>query len=320
MKVQEIKKNYSLAFYGKHFLTLNDFTKEQIEYLIMLGIELKKKLKQGIPYQPLKGKTLGMIFEKSSTRTRVSFEVGMIQLGGHALFLNKNDLQLGRGETIGDTAKALSRYIDGIMMRTDSQEKLNEMAKNATIPVISGLSDIYHPTQAIADFMTIYEYKGKLQGLTLAYVGDGNNVLNSLLIGGSKLGININVASPKGFEPNEEIVQSAKEEAVKHGADIKITNDPLEAVNQADIIYTDVWVSMGQEEEKELRLKKFADYQVNSQLTKFAKKDYIFMHCLPAHREEEVATEIMDGDHSVVFDEAENRLHAHKAILTAFMG
>lgn len=311
---------YSMDLKGKHFLTLSDYTKEEIEYLIMLGIDLKKKLKKGIPYQPLKGKTLGMIFEKSSTRTRVSFEVGMLQLGGHALFLSKNDIQIGRGETVSDTAKVLSRYLDGIMMRTDSQQKLLEMAGSATIPIINGLSDLYHPTQAIADFMTIYENKGTLKGLKLAFVGDGNNVAHSLLIAGAKLGMDVTVATPKGYEPLQQIVDLAKEEAKKNQSRVIITNHAEEAADHADVIYTDVWASMGQESESEIRFKHFKDYQVNTDLTQSAKKDYLFMHCLPAHRGEEVSAEVIDGPNSVVFDEAENRLHAHKAILTALMG
>jgi len=303
----------------KHFLTISDFTKEEIEYLILLAIDLKQKLKKGIPYQPLKGKTLGMIFEKSSTRTRVSFEVGMLQLGGHALFLNKNDIQIGRGETIADTAKVLSRYIDGIMMRTDDQQKLIELARNATIPIINGLSDLYHPTQAIADFMAIYEYKKKWKGLKLAYVGDGNNVAHSLMITGAKLGMDVFVATPKGYEPMQQITELAQAEAKQQNSQLVITHDMEEAVHQADVIYTDVWTSMGQEEESELRLKQFKDYQVNTGLTALAKEDYLFMHCLPAHRGEEVTAEVIDGPHSIVFDEAENRLHAHKALLATFM-
>lgn len=305
---------------SKDFLTLADFTSEEIKHFIFLGLELKEKQKKGIIYQPLKGKTLGMIFEKSSTRTRVSFEVGMIQLGGHALFLSQRDIQIGRGETIADTARVLSRYVDGIMMRTDDQQKLVEMARYSTIPIINGLSDLYHPTQAIADFMTVYEYKGKLQGLKLAYLGDGNNVAHSLLIGGAKLGMSIAIASPSGYEPKKEIVELAEEEAMKTGSKILITNDPKEAIEDADVVYTDVWASMGQEEEKELRKKIFAPYQVNQALVIRAKEDYIFMHCLPAYRELEVTEEILEGKHSVVFDEAENRLHAHKAILVALMG
>jgi len=306
-------------FPGKDFLTLADFTKGEIEYLVMVGLELKQKLKKGIPFRPLNGKILGMIFEKSSTRTRVSFEVAMLQLGGHALFLNKNDIQLGRGETVADTAKVLSSYLDGILMRTDDQGKLNEMAQNSSVPIINGLSDLYHPTQAIADFMTIYEKKGRLKGIKLAYVGDGNNVAHSLMIGGAKLGMDIIIATPKGYEPLESIVQLAMAEAEKQGCKVIITNDAKDAVVDADVVYTDVWTSMGQEAESELRLNKFQGYQVNKELVAKAKQDYLFMHCLPAHRGEEVTVEVIDGANSVVFDEAENRLHAHKAILATFL-
>ncbi len=307
------------SFKGKNFLTLLDFNKEEIEQLVMLGLDIKKKQKNNISYQPLRGKTLGMIFEKASTRTRVSFEVGMFQLGGHALFLNNKDLQLKRGETMADTAKVLSRYVDGILMRTDDQNKLIEMSKTSTIPIINGLSDLYHPTQAIADLITIYEEKGKLEGLNLTYVGDGNNVAHSLMIVGAKLGMNVVVATPKGYEPNKEIYKKAKKWSDEQGGKLELIGDAQKAVQQADVIYTDVWASMGQEEENQLRLKNFKDYQINEAITKHAKKDYTFMHCLPAHRGEEVTAGVIDGPHSVVFDEAENRLHAHKAILTALM-
>lgn len=317
--IPEKVESEPLNFDDKDFLTLADFNKEEIEYLVMLGLELKQKLKKGIPFKPLNGKILGMIFEKSSTRTRVSFEVAMLQLGGHALFLNKNDIQLGRGETITDTAKVLSGYLDGILMRTDDHNKLSELADNATIPIINGLSDLYHPTQAIADFMTIYEKKGKLKGTKLAYVGDGNNVTHSLMIGGAKLGIDIAIVTPKGYEPMDEVVKLAMVEAEKQDSKLVITNDIFEAVADADVIYTDVWTSMGQEAESELRLSKFQGFQVNREIVSNAKPSYIFMHCLPAHRGEEVTAEIIDGPNSVVFDEAENRLHAHKAILSTFL-
>lgn len=313
------KNEEKINFKGKSFLTLVDYSKEEIEYLIMLGIELKRKLKKGIPYQPLKGKILGMIFEKSSTRTRVSFEVGMLQLGGHALFLSKNDIQLGRGETVADTAKALSRYLDGIMMRTESHNKLTEFVEHGTIPIINGLCDIYHPTQAIADFMTIYEEKGTFSGLKLTYIGDGNNVANSLMITGAKLGMDVTIATPKGYEPPEQLIKQAKACALAQGSQLVITNDPESAVANADIIYTDVWTSMGHEDESKQRLEDFKGFQVNSAITKLAKQNHIFLHCLPAHRGEEVTAEVIDGPHSVVFDEAENRLHAHKAILVALM-
>jgi len=319
MILKEMSKE-KINLQRRNFLTLADYSREEIEQLIMLGTELKRKLKKGLHFQPLKGKTLGMIFEKASTRTRVSFEVGMLQLGGHALFLNKNDMQIGRGETIADTAKALSRYLDGIMMRTDDHQKLDELAKHATIPVINGLCNYFHPTQAIADFMTIYEKKGKLSGLKLAYVGDGNNVANSLMIAGAKLGLEVAIATPQGYEPDSQLVHLAALEAAKHGGKLLITNDLHEAVHNADAIYTDVWTSMGQEKEIEQRLKQFQDYQINTQVTKLAKNNYIFLHCLPAHRGEEVTAEVIDGTNSVVFDEAENRLHAQKAILVSLLG
>lgn len=307
------------SFKGKDFLTLLDFSKDEIEQLIMLALDIKKKQKNNIVFQPLKGKTLGMIFEKASTRTRVSFEVGMYQLGGHALFLNNNDLQLKRGETIADTAKVLSRYVDGILMRTDDQDKLIEMSINSDVPIINGLSDLYHPTQIIADMITIYEEKGKWKDLKLTYVGDGNNVAHSLMIVGAKLGMHVVVATPKEYAPNKEVYQKAKMIADGYGGKLEVVTDVRRAVKDADIIYTDVWTSMGHEKENKLRLEAFKDYQVNESLIKFAKKDYTFMHCLPAHRGEEVTTEVIDGARSVVFDEAENRLHAHKAILTKLM-
>lgn len=309
------KKSYQ----GKDFLTLADLTKEELEQLILLAVEIKNKLKNGISFQPLAGKTLGMIFEKASTRTRVSFEVGMLQLGGHALFLSNRDIQIGRGETISDTAKVLSRYVDAILMRTDDQEKLVELAENSTVPIINGLSELYHPTQAIADIITIYEHKGNWKGLKLVYIGDGNNMVHSLLILGSKLGMNVSVVTPKGYEPNNDIVKEAKKCATENGCTIEITNDIEKAATKADIIYTDVWTSMGHEAENEKRLNDFKDYQINSEVTKLAKEDYIFLHCLPAHREEEVSAEVIDGPNSVVFDQAENRLHAHKAILTTLL-
>jgi ornithine carbamoyltransferase len=276
--------------------------------------------KSGKPHPFLQGKVLGMIFEKSSTRTRVSFEVGMYQLGGQALFLSSRDIQLGRGETIHDTAKVLSRYIDGIMIRTFEHEKVEELAKHATIPVINGLTDTHHPAQVMADLLTIYEHKGKLQGLKLCYVGDGNNnMCHSLLEGAAKVGMDITVACPAEFAPDEAIVKSAKETAQETGSVIIIGEDPYEMVKDADVVVTDVFVSMGQEAETEEKLKKFSAYQVNESLCKYAKEDYIFLHCLPAHRGEEVSPEIIDGIHSVVFDEAENRLHVQKSILKNYM-
>jgi ornithine carbamoyltransferase len=303
-------------FKGIDFLQLADFSTDQILYLLDEAVELKRMQKQGKPHPFLSGKVLGMIFEKSSTRTRVSFEVGMLQLGGHAIFLSSRDIQLGRGECISDTAKVLSRYIDGIMIRTFSHESVEELASHATVPVINGLTDLQHPTQVLADLLTILEHKGKLAGLKLCYIGDGNNnMAHSLMEGAVKVGMDISIASPTGYMPNEEITEKAVQAGKKTGSTITITNDPYEAIKDADVVVTDVWTSMGQEEETALRLKAFQGFQVNEELCSYANKDYIFLHCLPAHRGEEVTSEIIDGPHSVVFDEAENRLHAQKAIL-----
>lgn len=304
---------------GKHFLKLADFTKEDIKYFIDLAIQLKKEQKAGVVHDFLKGKTLAMIFEKSSTRTRVSFEVGMYQLGGHALFLSSNELQMGRGETIADTAKVLSRYIDGIMIRTFGQEIVEELAQHATVPVINGLTNEAHPCQVLADFMTIYEKKGKLEGLKLAYVGDGNNMAQSLLVGCSIMGIDCAIATPDHYRVQRNVFELAQEKAKASGAAVYETNDPIDAVKDADIIYTDVWTSMGFEDETNERLTAFQPFQVNKELVKHAKDDYLFLHCLPAHRGEEVTSEVIDGPNSVVFDEAENRLHAQKAIMATVM-
>lgn len=304
---------------GRDFLALVDYTADEIMFLIELSIALKKQQKAGVPFQPLKGKTLGMIFEKSSTRTRVSFEVGMYQLGGHALFLSRNDLQLGRGETIDDTAKTMSRYLDGIMIRTYGHRNVVELARGATIPVINGLTDLSHPCQALADYLTVYEHKGTLKGLKIAYVGDGNNMAHSLMVGACKLGMHIAVASPENYEPDPEVNEIAHDTAAQNGGTYTLHRDPREAVADADIIYTDVWASMGFEAEQAARELAFKDFQVNEKLVKHAKSDYLFMHCLPAHREEEVSAAIIDGKHSIVFDQAENRLHAQKAVMAAIM-
>jgi ornithine carbamoyltransferase len=304
---------------GRDFLSLVDYTPEEIRALIDLAFELKKLQKEGKPFQPLKGKTLGMIFEKSSTRTRVSFEVGMYQLGGYALFLSRNDLQLGRGETIWDTAKTLSRYVDGIMIRTFAHRNVVELARGATVPVINALTDLYHPCQALCDYMTILEHKGRLTGIKLAYIGDGNNMAHSLMIGASKLGVHIAVASPQGYGPDEEVIKLTSQNIENRGGSLTITEDPKEAIADADIVYTDVWASMGMEEEQKEREIAFRNYQVNEDLVKYAKKDYLFMHCLPAHRGEEVSEGVIDGGHSIIYDQAENRLHAQKAIMAAVM-
>jgi ornithine carbamoyltransferase len=313
------KQDIAAQLRGRDFIGLVDYTSEEIQYLIDLAIELKKKQKSGEAYQPLKGKTLGMIFEKSSTRTRVSFEVGMYQLGGHALFLSRNDLQIGRGETIGDTAQTMSRYLDGIMIRTFAHRTVIELARNATIPVINGLTDLSHPCQALADYQTILEHKGRLKGLKMAFIGDGNNMVHSLMMGAAKLGVNFTVATPEGYEPDAEVVQLSKEVAALNGSTIEVVYDPKEAIDGADVVYTDVWASMGMEAEQKEREAAFANYQVNDELVKFAKKDYLFMHCLPAHRGEEVSEGVIDGQNSIIFDQAENRLHAQKAVMAAIM-
>ena len=303
----------------KHLLKLSDWSKEEIWDTLQLAIELKEQNKKGIEHHLLKGKTLGMIFQKSSTRTRVSFEVGMYQLGGQALFLSSHDLQIDRGEPIEDTARVLSRFLDGILIRTYSHKMVEDLAKYSDVPVINGLTDDFHPTQVIADLITIKEHKGTNKGLKFAYVGDGNNMVHSLMIGGAKVGMNVAIASPEGYLPNAEVVAYAKEQAALNGVSITITQDPFEAVADADVVYTDTWASMGQEAEKEIRAKIFAPYQINQKLLDAAKKDAIVMHCLPAYRGYEITNEVIEGAQSVVFDEAENRMHAHKAILAAIL-
>ena len=304
----------------KHLITLKDITTDDFNNILKLSIKLKDENKKGIPHHLLKGKTLGMIFTKSSTRTRVSFEVGMYQLGGQALFLSSNDIQLGRGETIYDTANVLSRFLDGIMIRTFKQSDVEDLAKYGQIPIINGLTDLTHPCQALADFLTIYEEKKKLEGLKITYVGDGNNVTHSLLYAAALSGMNMSVATPKGFECNEEVVETALSMAKKTGAVLEFTNDPVKAVSGADSVYTDTWVSMGQESEKAEKVKKFDGYQVNEKLMSYAKEDAIFLHCLPAYRGFEVSEGVIDGKWSRVFDEAENRLHVQKAVMAMTMG
>ena len=306
---------YTKILEQKDFLTLSNVTNKQIQQLLDLARSIKEKLAVGEEYAPLKGKTLAMIFEKSSTRTRVSFEVGMLQLGGHALFLTDKDLQIGRGETIGDTAQVLSEYVNGIMIRTFEHDKVEELAHYASIPVINGLTDMFHPCQALADLLTILEIKGKLSGLKLAYIGDGNNMAYSLMHACALTGIDFSIASPKGYELNNALVEEAIKMANNQGSVIEVVNDPFVAIKNADIIYGDVWTSMGQETENEKRLKDFSGFQVDSDILVAAKEDYIYMHCLPAHRGEEVTAEVIDGPHSVVFHQAGNRLHAQKALL-----
>lgn len=301
---------------GRHFLTLLDYTKEEIEYLLDLAIRMKK----GEAKKSLKGKSLAMLFQKSSTRTRVSFEVGMTQLDGHALFMDMGTTQLGRGETVGDTAQTLSRYVDGIMARLYKHSDAEELAKYAKVPVINALTDLFHPCQTMADMMTVIEKKGRIKGLKVVFYGDcGFNMFNSTAIGFSKLGADVVACCPKlpNYSLNEKVMERARKGEI---GNISLEHDPLKAAKDADVIMTDVWVSMGQDAEKAKRLAELKDYQVNAKIMAQAKPDAIFMHCLPAHRGEEVAAEVIDGKQSVVFDEAENRLHAQKAILAELMG
>jgi ornithine carbamoyltransferase len=304
---------------GKSLASLYDLTREEMEQIFKTSELLKLQNLRGQEHPLLKGKTLAMIFEKPSTRTRVSFEVGMWQLGGYALYLSSNDLQLGRGETVGDTAQVLSRYVHGIMARVFAHQTILDLVKHSRVPVINGLSDFSHPCQGLTDLFTVYEKKGRLEGLKLAYVGDGNNVAHSLLYGCSKMGMNITLGCPKGYEPDPKVVSQAKEEAKRAGCEAKVVQDPKEAVKGANVIYTDVWASMGKEKDREERVKILKPYQVNPELVKGAKEDYIFMHCLPAHRGEEVTNEVADSKNSVIFDQAENRMHTQKAILALTM-
>lgn len=305
---------------GRDFLSLKDYTQEEIVYLLDFADFLKAKVKTNQPYEVLKGKTLGLIFEKSSTRTRVSFEVGMVQLGGYPLFLSANDLQMGRGEPIKDTARVLSRYLDGVMIRTYNHSDVEELAAYSSIPIINGLTDALHPCQVLADLQTIREHKGhNLKGMKLAYIGDGNNMAHSLMIGGAKMGMEIYIASPNEYTPDDQWVDIAREIAAETGGKIVLTNDIHEASKKADVLYADVWASMGQEQEAKDRRAALEKYQINDALLKKADKDVIVMHCLPAHRGEEITEEVLEGEHSVVFDEAENRLHAQKAVLASII-
>jgi ornithine carbamoyltransferase len=305
-------------FAQKHLLRLSDYTEDEILQVLSLAVRLKKQLKEGLRPPLLSGKVLAMIFTKSSTRTRVSFETGIYQLGGMGMFLSGSDIQLGRGEPISDTAQVLSRMADGVMIRTFAQSDVEDLAKYGAIPVINGLTDLLHPCQVLADLMTYYEYKGGFFG-KLAFIGDGNNVANSLLVGCAKLGLDITVACPKGLEPDAEVLALAKQAARQSGSTIVVAHDPKEAAENADAVYTDVWASMGQESGAQQKYKQFEGFQVDRELTALCKKDYIFLHCLPAHRGEEVAPEVIDGANSVIFDEAENRLHAQKAVMALLM-
>jgi ornithine carbamoyltransferase len=304
---------------GKSLISIHDLTLEEIYEIFDVSKSLKQKLLTGEPHPLLAGKTLGMIFSKPSTRTRVSFEVGIYQLGGIGMYFGPNDLQLKKSESVSDTAKVLSRYLSGIMIRTFDHQDVVDLAKYGSIPVINGLTDLLHPCQVLTDLFTILEKKRFLKGLKLAYIGDGNNMAHSLLNGCSKVGMDISIASPGGYKPLKEIVNNAQENAKYMGSKVDITDDPVAAVKDADIIYTDVWASMGQEKEAEERKQIFKAFQVNSELIKNAKDDYLFMHCLPAHRGDEVTNEVADSPNSVIFDEAENRLHVQKAIMALVM-
>ena len=300
----------------KDLVSEYDLEKSDFDLIFERARVIKQWLKEGVPYEPLKGKTLGMIFDKSSTRTRLSFEVGMYQLGGMALFLSSRDTQIGRGEPIDDTARIMSRYLDGIMIRTYGQETVEAFARYATIPVINGLTDLLHPCQILSDLFTIIEKRGTYEGVKVAYVGDGNNIANSWINAAAKLAFRLTLACPEGYDPDPEILARSKRETK---GSVEFYRDPAEAVSGADILYTDVWASMGQEAEQTVRVKAFKDYQINERLLALAARDVLVMHCLPAHRGEEISSDVLDGPHSIVFDQAENRLHVQKAIMEMLM-
>ncbi|MDD5946359.1 MAG: ornithine carbamoyltransferase [Oscillospiraceae bacterium] len=299
----------------KHLLKMLDLSTEEIIDLLNLADQLKYERKHNIPHPHLQGKTLGMIFQKASTRTRVSFETGMVQLGGYPLFLSSNDLQIGRGEPVQDTARVLSRYLDGIMIRTFAQQEVEDLAKYGSIPIINGLTDFCHPCQVLADLMTIREYKGSFQGLKMCYIGDGNNMANSLIVGGLKVGMKVSIACPDAYQPDEKVLAFAKE-----NGGFTMTNSPITAAAGADVIFTDVWASMGQEGEAEQRKIAFDGYQVNDTLLAAANPECMVQHCLPAHRGEEITAEVFEAHAKEIFDEAENRLHAQKAVMVKVMG
>ncbi len=304
----------------RHLLTIFDLSAKEIESLLIRARELKAMQKQEIECSPLKGKTLGLLFEKQSTRTRLSFEIAALQLGGHSIYLSPHQIQMGRGEELRDTARVFSRYLDGVVIRTFEHKMIEEFAGNSSIPVINGLTDMHHPCQIISDMLTILEKKERISGIRLAYIGDGNNVAHSLIEGAAVMGMNIRIASPKGYEPDNRITEIARQKAKETGAAIEIMEDPFEAVDNADVVYTDVWTSMGQEEEEGKRKSVFKKYRINRELMNKAKSDAIILHCLPAHRGEEITDEMMESPQSVVFDQAENRLHMQKALLEMLMG
>ncbi len=299
----------------KHLLKLLDLSTEEIIDILNLADQLKYEQKHGIPHPLLKGQTLGMIFQKSSTRTRVSFETGMYQLGGQALFLSSRDLQIGRGEPVQDTARVLSRYLSGIMIRTFEQKEVEDLAEYGSIPIINGLTDYCHPCQVLADLQTVREYKNKLDGLRFCYIGDGNNMANSLTVGALKVGMSVSLGCPEGYYPDQTIIDFAKQYPGK----FQIVNDPVQAAADADVLYTDVWASMGQEGEAEKRKQIFKGYQINDAVMASAKSDAMVLHCLPAHREEEITAKVFEQHANEIFDEAENRLHAQKAVMVRLM-
>lgn len=306
---------------GKDLLSIHDLSEEDVQEILETAAKLKAEQKAGIPHPLLKGKTLAMIFEKSSTRTRVSFETGIFQLGGQGIFLSTRDIQLGRGEPVKDTARVLARYVDGIMIRTYAQSEVEEFAQYADVPVINALTDLLHPCQVLTDLLTMQEYKGKnLKGLHFAYIGDGNNMTNSYLYGCAKAGIHCTIACPKGYEPNKDVLAKALEDAKATGAVLKVVEDPAEAAKDADVLATDTWTSMGEEAEKEVREKVFRGYQINRELLALADKEAIVLHCLPAYRGKEITEEVLEGYAHVIFDEAENRLHTQKAVMALTMG
>lgn len=302
----------------KDLLKLLDLSSEEIVEILNLGDQLKYELKHNIPHPRLAGKSLGMIFEKSSTRTRVSFEVGMYQLGGHPLFLSSRDLQIGRGEPVEDTARVLSRYLSGIEIRTFAQEEVENLAKYASIPIINGLTDFAHPCQVLADLMTVREFKGHLEGLKMCFIGDGNNMMNSLIVGGIKTGMKVSAACPKGYDPSEKVLDFANK-ANEKGEVFTLCREPEEAAENADVIFTDVWASMGEEDQAQQRRRDFNGYQINAKLLKAAKADVMVQHCLPAHRGEEITAEVLEEHANEIFEEAENRLHAQKAVMVKLM-
>jgi ornithine carbamoyltransferase len=304
----------------RDLISIRDLTRGEIEGFFDLATDLKHRLKQNQPHPLLPGKTLALIFEKPSLRTRVTFEVAMTQLGGHAIYLDPQDIRLGERETVGDGARNLSRWVDGIVARTFTHKLLELLAEHATVPVINGLTELLHPCQVLGDLFTLQEKRGRLQGLRVAFVGDGNNVCNSWLFGAAKMGIHFVAACPLGYEPNRDVFAKARAEAEATGATLKITHDPGEAARDADVLYTDVWTSMGHEEQRARRMRDFQGFQINQALVKAAHKDVMVMHCLPAHRGEEIADEVMDGRHSIILDQAENRLHVQKAILVMVLG